>query len=81
MVVNLCQSISMHIKMVSQKNPVRTMFPKILRNNLVLIFKNAWIAQVLLQQAQQFPQVLAGQFKTTLAGLFLNMVQFQELIR
>jgi len=45
------------------------------------IFKNAWIAQVLLLQAQQFPQALAGQFKTTLAGLFLNMAPFQELIR
>jgi len=45
------------------------------------IFRSAWIAQALLLQAQPFPQALAGQFKTTLAGLFLNMAPFQVLIR
>ena len=69
------KSMSMLIKMVSQKKHVKLILLKIQLNLAAQTFKNVKIVQVLIKMQN------VGLKRITLFGKLLNMAQFQELIK
>ena len=69
------KSMSMLIKMVSQKKHAKLILLKIQLNLAAQTFKNVKIVQVLIKMQN------VGLKRITLFGKLLNMAQFQELIK